>query len=270
LKGLLPTTFFPPHDQNRMSREGDVARARADFQTSSTRNLRALLRQRLEWMNDHIKSDDIVVELGCGAGLTEFFVSGAHLFATDVRPWPWTAACVDALHLPFAPESVDVFLCVNMIHHLATPTTFLDSILTCLRPGGRLLIHEPNPSVMMLLALRLMRHEGWSFAVDAFDPMVPANDPSDPWSGNNAISQLLLGDYDRFQRRFPDFRFIFDRYSEFFLFPLSGGVTAKTSVPQLPAFVLRAAGAIDRLLCKLAPSIFAMGRSIALEKRLAA
>ena len=261
-------TFFPPHDQNRMGREGDAARARADFLASGTRNLRALLRQRLDWMNDHVKPDDIVVELGCGAGLTEFYVTRAHLLATDVYPWPWTAACVDALHLPFGPGSVDVFICVNVIHHLATPTTFLDSILGCLRPGGRLLIHEPNPSVMMLLALRLMRHEGWSFAVDAFDPTVPANDPSDPWSGNNAISQLLLGDHDRFQHRFPDFRFIEDRYCEFLLFPLSGGVTAKAPVPQLPEIVLRSAAAIDRALCLIAPSIFAMGRSIALEKRL--
>jgi hypothetical protein len=157
-----------------------------------------------------------------------------------------------------------------MIHHLATPTTFLDAILSCLRPGGRLLIQEPNPSVAMLMALRIMRHEGWSFAVDAYDPRVPANDPADPWSGNNAISQLLLGDRNRFQRRFPAFRFIFDRYSEFLLFPLSGGVTAKVSVPELPTVVLRAAAAIDRLLCLLAPSIFAMGRSVALEKRPAA
>jgi len=250
-----------------MNREGDVAAARADFLAAGTLNLRTLLRQRLEWMNDHINSDDVVVELGCGAGLTEFFVTRARLLATDVHPYPWTAACVDALHLPFAPESVDVFICVNMIHHLATPTTFLASILSCLRPGGRLLIHEPNPSFAMLLALRIMRHEGWSFDVDAFDPQVPANDPSDAWSGNNAISQLLLGDRDRFRRRFPEFQFIFDRYSEFLLFPLSGGVTAKTSVPRLPATVLKAVAAIDRLLCLAAPSIFAMGRSIALEKR---
>ncbi len=264
---LLPATFFPGHDQNRMSREGDVARARAEFIAAGTENVRALLRQRLGWMDAHIRPDDIVVELGCGAGLTEFFVNGAPIMATDVRPYPWTAACVDALHLPFAPNSVDVFICVNMIHHLAVPTAFLDTLLTCLRPGGRLLIHEPNPSVAMLMALRLMRHEGWSFAVDAFDPAVAANDPADPWSGNNAISALLFGDLARFSRRFPAFTVLFDRYSEFLLFPLSGGVTAKTAVPVLPRAVLGAVAALDRVLCWLAPSVFAMGRSIALEKR---
>ena len=250
-----------------MNREGDVARARAEFVAAGTRNLRALLHQRLDWMNTYIEPNDIVVELGCGAGLTEFFVTSAPVLATDVRPYAWTTACVDALHLPFAPNSVDVFLCVNMIHHLAVPTAFLDSILVSLRPGGRLLIQEPNPSFMMLLALRIMRHEGWSFDVDAFDPQVAANDPSDPWSGNNAISALLFGDAARFQRRFPAFQRVFDRYSEFLLFPLSGGVTAKTAVPRLPSFVLSAATAIDAVLCRLAPSFFAMGRSIALKKR---
>ncbi len=267
MRGFLPRTFFPPHDQNRMAREGDVARARADFIATGTRNLHALLRQRLSWMNDFVLPDDVIVELGCGAGLTEFFVTHGRILATDVHPYPWTAGCIDALRLPFAAESVDVVICVNMIHHVAVPTTFLDAVLACLRPGGRLLIHEPHPSFMMLLALRLMRHEGWSFDVDPFDPATAANDPADPWSGNNAISQLLFGDHERFRRRFPAFRRVFDRYSEFLLFPLSGGVTAKTAMPELPDVVLRSAAAIDRLACRLSPGIFAMGRSMAFEKR---
>ena len=250
-----------------MSQEGDVARARADFLERGNRNLHVLLKQRLDWMNNYIRSDEIVVELGCGAGLTEFFVTSGRLLSTDVHPYPWAAACIDALHLPLAPGSVDVFICVNMIHHLAAPTTFLDSMITCLRPGGRLLIQEPNPSFMLLLALRIMRHEGWSFDVDVFDPEVAANDVSDPWSGNNAISQLLFGDRERFRQRFPELHLVFDRYSEFLLFPLSGGVTAKAAVPELPAVVLRAVAAVDRRLCRWFPATFAMARSMAFEKR---
>jgi len=263
---LLPRTYFPAHTENRMSHEGNVERARAAFLAGPTRNLHALLQQRLTWMGGFIGPGDIVVELGCGAGLTGFFLPNVAIFATDVRPYPWTAACIDALRLPFAAESVDVFICINMIHHLAAPTVFLDSVLRCLRPGGRLLIHEPAPSFAMRAALRLMRHEGWSFDVDAFDATVPANDPTDPWSGNNAISGLLFDDRDRFVRRFPGFRIVFDRFSEFLLFPLSGGVTARTAVPELPAWALRAVAAADRLACRLAPSLFAMGRSLALEK----
>ena len=250
-----------------MAHEGDVTRAREAFLGPGSGNLRALLHQRFDWMNAFLRPDDIVVELGSGAGLAEWYLTNARLLMTDVQPKPWTAACVDALHLPFAPESVDVFVCVNMIHHLASPARFLEALAQCLRPGGRLLVHEPYPSVAMLLALRLMRHEGWSFDVDAFDVDCVANDPSDPWSGNNALSQLLFADHARFERRFPALRIVRDEFSECLLFPLSGGVTAKVRVPRLPVMVLRAVAALDRLLCRIAPSVFAMGRAIALEKR---
>ena len=55
-------------------------------------------------------------------------------------------------------------------------------------------------------------------------------------------------------------------YMKFLLLPISGGVTAKTNVPELPEWLLRAVAALDRCLCWLAPSVFAMGRSLALEK----
>jgi hypothetical protein len=40
-----------------MSGEGDVTRARADFIAAGSKNLRALLRHRLGWMNDFIRPD---------------------------------------------------------------------------------------------------------------------------------------------------------------------------------------------------------------------
>ncbi|HEY6430447.1 MAG TPA: class I SAM-dependent methyltransferase [Acetobacteraceae bacterium] len=264
---LLPSHFFPPHNRNRMAREGDVLRARGEFIAGGSRNLRALLRQRYEWMNEFIDAQDIVVELGCGAGLTPFFVRNGTLFVTDVHSYPWAAATVNALCLPFRPASVDAFICVNVIHHLAAPVSFLDSVRFCLKPGGYILVHEPNPSVLMLAALRLMNHEGWSLDVDIFDPESIANDPSDPWSGNNAISRLLFSD-PRFASRFPDLRIVRDRFTECLMFPLSGGVTAKTWSLELPDSVLKVIARIDNVLCSIAPSALAMGRSMALQKEL--
>lgn len=39
----------------------------------------------------------------------------------------------------------DVILCVNMLHHSATPLQVLNSIRKALRPGGQLIIMENNP-----------------------------------------------------------------------------------------------------------------------------
>jgi hypothetical protein len=122
---------------------------------------------------------------------------------------------------------------------------------------------------MMLCVLRIMRHEGWSLDVDVFDPDALANDPADAWSGNNAVSHLLFRDKDRFARRFPGFQIEHDEFSESLMLPLSGGVTAKTWSLELPNGILRMVQRLDALLCWGAPSIFAMGRNIALRKRTA-
>ena len=42
--------------------------------------------------------------------------------------------------------------------------------------------------------------------------------------------------------------------------------TAKTRTIELPQPVLRGLALLDRALCRLSPSVFAMGRSIALRK----
>ena len=70
----------------------------------------------------------------------------------------------------------------------------------------------------MLLALRLMRHEGWSFDVDVFDPSAQASDPRDSWAGNNAVSYLLFRDMKQFATAVPGFHVVYDRYMECTLF----------------------------------------------------
>jgi SAM-dependent methyltransferase len=263
---LMPRRFVPAHSDNRMKFEGDSARARAAFLANRSTNLSFLLDRRYRWMNRYIRPDDIAMEIGCGAGLAEFFIELPKLLLTEVVAHPWVDICLDALHLPFAPSSVDVFICSNVIHHVPSPLQFLQDIHGCLKPNGYLLVQEPHPSLLFLLALRIMRHEGWSFDVDVFDRAAQLNSPGDAWSGNNAVSYLLFNDLAEFGQRCPGFRVVYDRFTEFFLFALSGGVTAKTRTIELPVPVLRALGWLDQVLCRMAPSVFAMGRSIALQK----
>jgi SAM-dependent methyltransferase len=263
---VMPRHYSPGHDHNRMKFEGDSAHARAAFLSRRSNNLVRLLRNRYDWMNRFIGPDDLAVEIGCGAGLAEFFIRPGKLLLTEVVAHPWVDVCIDALHLPFARETVDVFVCSNVIHHLPSPITFLRDIRDCLKPNGYLLVHEPNPSLLFLLALRIMRHEGWSFDVDVFNPAAQVNDAADAWSGNNAVSYLLFSDLKEFEGRVPGFRVVHDRCTECLLFPLSGGVTAKTPTVELPMPVLNFLAQLDNVLCRVAPSVFSMGRSLALQK----
>ncbi|MBV8739396.1 MAG: class I SAM-dependent methyltransferase [Alphaproteobacteria bacterium] len=261
------TNYLPKHAQNRMASEGNLVRARMDFDSKKMNNLQFLLRKRYEWMNEFIRNDDIVIEIGAGAGLSKCFIDHKNLIATDVSPYPWIDLCIDALDLPFGAKTIDVIICVNVIHHLATPIKFLLDAHRCLKNGGYLLLLETNPSLLMLLALRIMRHEGWSFDCAVFDPASCANDPADPWSGNNAISHLLFGDKRLFERNLPGYEIARDVFSECMLFPLSGGVTAKTRTVELPNSVLSIVDRIDSFLCRVAPTMFAMARSVALRKK---
>jgi SAM-dependent methyltransferase len=262
---LLPKTYFPHHTDNRMESEGNLLRARADFLAMRQNNLRFLLRNRYKWMNRFIKLGDTIVEIGSGAGFSHEFIKG-NVITTEIEPYPWVAICLDAMRLPFGPQTIDVVICVNALHHFANPVRVLHDLHGCLKLGGFLLLFEPNPSVLFLLLLRIMRHEGWSFEVDVFDRTASVNDPADPWSGNNAISYLMFRDRTVFRKNAPGYEIVHDSFRECMLFPLSGGVTAKTRAIELPIPVLKIIDQIDRKLCRLMPMVFAMGRAVVLQK----
>lgn len=264
---LLNGPYFPAHDDNRMASEGDTAAARRRFLSDRFRNLDALLSKRFSWMNEHIRPGEKVVEFGCGAGFLPLYVTNGDVTLTDVVKNDWVDEIADAMNPPFAPASIDVIVCSHMMHHMAKPVTFLKLVHPLLRPGGRIVIQEINTALFMRALLRLMRHEGWSYEVDVFNENETTNDPADPWSANCAIPELLFASKKEFEARVPGYEIVRNELNECLLFPLSGGVIAKTPVPELPGFALKTVEAIDRALVAVAPGLFAFGRSVVLEKR---
>jgi len=262
---MLSHAYFPSHAENRMESEGDLVAARDVFLKRRPNNLTALLRLRYSWMNRYLEGRERVVELGAGAGFSKFFLNAPQLILTDYEQYPWIDQAVDALHTPFEDRSVDVVIASHMIHHLASPMKFFREMRRILKSSGRILIQEINTSLLMRVLLRIMRHEGWSYAVDVFDENVIANDPSDPWSANCAIPELLFRDSDRFENAVPWFKVELNRVCECLLFPLSGGVIAKTKTVNLPKPILSLVEGMDSLLVRGCPGLFALGRSVVLR-----
>ena len=263
---MLKGTYFPRHADNRLSHEGDVGFAREHFIKNKANNLKFLLARRYAWMNDYIRDLDSVIELGCGAGLSKFFLDCPGLILTDVHDAPWVDQRIDALNIPFDDDSIDAFICSHMIHHLANPHRFFSSLHDALKPGGLVIIQDIYTSLLMRILLRVMRHEGWSYDVDVFDPSTIANNPDDPWSANCAIPELLFHGTRPFEEEFPGFSVIKNERNECLVFPLSGGVTAKTRTIPLPLRALKLVDAVDKLLVALSPGVFAFGCSIVLRK----
>lgn len=262
---ILGSEYFPDHGSNKMAHEGDVVGARARFLAHKPNNLRFLLEKRFRWMNAYIPAGTKALELGCGAGFLQLFVD-APVILSDVEERPWTNRIVDAMRLRELGETFDVVVCSHMIHHVANPITFFADLATVVKPGGLVLINEIHTGLLMRLLLRIMRHEGWSYDVDVFDPKAVANDPRDPWSANCAVPQLLFHDLGRFEREAGAFKVERFELNECLIFPLSGGVIAKTWTINLPTPVLKVIDGLDRLLIRLFPGVFAMASRVVLRR----
>lgn len=255
------------HNQNRMKDEGDVVKARADFLKNPSNNLKFLLKNRYEWMNEYIGDDSRGVEVGCGTGVSKFYIKAKNFLLTDYSNNDWLdVKNVDALNMPFNNESFDFIISSNMVHHVPYPIKFLKEMHRLLRPGGLILIQEINASFLMRLFLRLMRHEGYSFEIDIFNEEVVCTDPRDSWSANCAIPNLLFDNENKFRQKVSYFEIVKNKHSEFFIFLNSGGVIAKTFYIPMPLSLLKIIKRIDDVLVKISPKIFALQRQIVLKK----
>ncbi len=245
---------------------GDAQRARDEYEKRPGANLRFLLRKRFSWMQRYLGPQTYAVEIGCGAGFSELFLHAGRLELTDAEPRPWATRVVDAQELPYSNASVDVLIANNVIHHLAYPDRFFRGAARVLRPGGHLLIQECNCSWTTRLALRVTGHEDYDFSADPFDVSRPCNDPSDPWSANCALPNLLFDDPRRLRAHYPEFEIVDSAMSEFFIQFNSGGVTATVPYIPLPQAALQVVDMIDRALVAVAPGVFASQRRLALRR----
>lgn len=265
-KFFLQGPFFPSRRDNLMTNEGSVALARENFIRNRFRNLDFLLRSRYSWMSCYLGSAQTIIEVGSGAGLSSFYLN-QRVILTDATQNPWLHRYLDATNMDLEDCSVDVFIASHCIHHFNSPFKFFEECERVLKPGGVLLIQEINTSTLMRLLLRLMRHEGWSYLVDVFsrDEIVSCKD--DLWSANCAVPELLFASSVRFESAFRGFKIERNELCECLLFPLSGGVIAKTVMPELPNSLLKGVSLLDKLIVRLFPHIFALGRRVVLRKR---
>ena len=265
---LLGSTYRPSHDQNRMRNEGNVPVARKLFLEGANPNLVFLLDQRFGWMQAHI--DPLThdgVELGCGQGYGKSVLKARSYLLTDYADYPWLdVKFVDALATPFSDGQFDFVIASNMIHHVPYPAKFFAEVRRILKPGGKLLVQDVNSSLLMRTMLHLMRIEGYSYEVDVFDARVPANDPNDLWSGNNAVPNLLFDDPARFHAHVPGMHILDQGCGETLVYLASGGVTAKTFFIPLPKWALRSLKAADDLLTRVAPQLVALQRRAVVQR----
>ncbi|EPR35564.1 Methyltransferase type 11 [Alkalidesulfovibrio alkalitolerans DSM 16529] len=169
----------------------------------------------------HIRSEHTVLDLGCGPGNFLPLVSPLcrELVGADIVPDFVAAArgLVDRLDLanvtvrqsdailPFDEGCFDRVLMVDTIHHLEDVRSTLEEVHRVLKPGGRLLVFEPNKLNWLLWVMCVLdRNERGLLSLGTFPAYRKAMEGlfrmrDEEWSG------LLLGPSSRLATSVADF-----------------------------------------------------------------
>jgi len=258
-----------PKEDNRMKSITNTKIARDIYYSSKSNNVKFLLKQRFEWMNEFIKENDKGIEVGSGAGFSKDFIKSKNFKLTDLGDdGHLDYKNIDAQNTGFEEESLDFVIASNMIHHIPYPIKFFREINRILKKGGKLVIFESYCSIFFQLATMIMKHEGFDFTLNVWDENNPKSDEENAWHGNIAVPHLIFDNRKVFKEKLGNlFEINYEKLTECLIFINSGGVTSKTACIPMNNFFLTLLNAIDKFLVKFFPNIFCMGRRIVLIKK---
>ena len=264
---IIDKVEFSP-EQNKMKSVANTSKAIEMYNERKSENLRFLLKKRFDWMNKFIDEDDLGLEVGSGAGFAKHFIKNKNFKTSDLsNDQHLDFKKIDAQSTNFKSETFDYVVASNMIHHIPYPIKFFRDMYRILKKGGKLLIFESYCSITFQLATIIMRHEGFDFTVNVWDENKPKSDEKNAWAGNIAVPHLIFDNREKFKDNLGHlFKIDYEKLTECFIFLNSGGVTSKTKCIPMNNFFLNLLHSLDKVLVKLFPNIFCMGRKIVLTK----
>ena len=255
-------------DENKMNSIANTKIARDLYYSAKGQNVKVLVEKRFSWMNKFINDDDIGIEVGSGAGFTKDFIKNKNFKLTDLgNDEHLDYKNIDAQNTGFKDGSFDYVIASNMIHHIPFPMKFFREMNRILKKKGKLIIFESHCSIIFQIVTTIMKHEGFDFTLNVWDEENPKSDENNAWHGNIAVPHLIFDDKEGYKENLGKiFRLDYDKFTECLIFLNSGGVTSKTKCVPLNRFFLNILDLIDKIIVKLLPSVFCMGRRIVLRK----
>lgn len=260
--------FFIKEYKAKNIKEPDILKNRKRVLSSKNLNLLYLLNKRFSWMKEFIKGKKIVIELGSGNGCLKRIVNKKNIMLTDIIKYPWINKKVDMLKVNLGKKylkKVDIFIINHSLHHCSNPYLSLKNISKYLKKNGYILINEPETSFFLKLIQVILDDESWSLRSNVFDKKNIFN-PRSPWISNTAVAQLLFQDKNKFEKNFPQYKIVKNQLSEFFIFLNSGGVNSEFFCIRMNNFFLKLIDKIDKLLIYFLPNLFALNRTVVLQK----
>jgi SAM-dependent methyltransferase len=144
-----------------------------------------------------------ILDVGCGAGTAELILAGLqpggvrfvgidllHARLRDARramrqqDLAAELAAADAARLPFAAASFDAAFAIAVLQHVPRPRAVVDALRRVLRPGGRLVLAEPDNAARYWFSNPASGHEAFARATEFYSLLEDvASDESDPSVG---------------------------------------------------------------------------------------
>lgn len=139
-----------------------------------------------------ISTDDTVLEVGAGAGVSRLFLKNKKVLRTDLlnHNLPGIQPGIDAEKLPFASNNFNAALAVDMIHHIPFPHNVVSELIRVTNSTGKIVIVEPFVSLFSFFVYKFFHTEKTSIFLkySILKPMVGPN-ASD---GDQVICQRLF------------------------------------------------------------------------------
>lgn len=107
----------------------------------------------------HLPSADLgpVIEIGSGMGNIKRVIPGC--ITTDLFSNPWLDRRENAYALSFGDKSIGGVVLFDVFHHLRYPGTVLRELHRVLQVGGRVIIFEPDMSLLGRIVYGAFHHE---------------------------------------------------------------------------------------------------------------
>lgn len=198
----------------------------------------------------------VVIEIGSGGGFIKNIISTA--ITSDLLDLPNADRVFSAAHMPFENDSVDAFLMINVLHHMAEARAFLQEAGRCLRDLGKVVMIEPANTTWSRFIYKNFHHE-------LFDPTGQWKlEGERPLSlSNGALPWIIFSrDREQFENMFPHLQIVQMHNHTPLLYLLSGGFTFRQLVPSFTYTVFKN---IERVLSPL-KNLLGMFQTIELQK----
>lgn len=174
-----------------------------------------------------------IIEIGSGCGNFKEFCP--EVIATDVyTSGPWIERVLDAHNLTIPANEAGNLVAFDVLHHLQRPLDFLRRAAVVLRPGGRLVLCEPAVTPWSRFVYGILHHENLDAGWDLFglDGTPPRPDQGRTFA-NMAIAEIIFGkQVVRTLKLLPSLRLVEVQKFGFVLYPLTGGFSYRSFVPE--------------------------------------